>query len=217
MTDPSDSTNVVRLGLRARQRIKVREDLTRCALELFDLHGFDDVSVEDIANRAGVAPRTFFRYFAAKEDVALHLLDDTGPLIRKALKAASPQLSLAQALRDAFCSVSAERPELAARSRLVTDLALSSHRLRAGLVEHQRQWAALLAIVIAERKGMDETTDMEPLLWASMAVTIAMTFSEWEIRGEGRMMTLEEVFDRSAAMFGRPIAAAMMTSDGVLQ
>ncbi|MET0370681.1 MAG: TetR family transcriptional regulator [Sphingobium sp.] len=214
MDNPDQATNVVRLGLRARQRMLVREELTRCALELFDLHGFDDVSVEDIASRAGVAPRTFFRYFAAKEDVALHLLDDTGPLIRKVLKAASPRLSLAQALRDAFCSVPAERPELAARSKLVTDLALSSPRLRAGLVEHQRQWAVLLAAVIAEREGMDAGREMEPLLWASMAVTIAMTYSEWEIRGEGNAVTLEEAFDRSAAMFGRSVAAAIPALGG---
>jgi AcrR family transcriptional regulator len=47
---------------------RVRDDLTVAAIELFATRGYDDTTVDEIAARAGVARRTFFRHFRAKED-----------------------------------------------------------------------------------------------------------------------------------------------------
>jgi AcrR family transcriptional regulator len=47
---------------------RVRHDVTVAALELFASKGYDDTTVDEIAARAGVARRTFFRHFRTKED-----------------------------------------------------------------------------------------------------------------------------------------------------
>jgi AcrR family transcriptional regulator len=47
---------------------RVRHDLTVAAIELFATRGYDDTTVDEIAARAGVARRTFFRHFRTKED-----------------------------------------------------------------------------------------------------------------------------------------------------
>jgi AcrR family transcriptional regulator len=47
----------------------VRERLAEAAFELFDERGFDQTTVDDIAERAGVGRTTFFRHFPSKEDV----------------------------------------------------------------------------------------------------------------------------------------------------
>ncbi|WP_228003246.1 TetR family transcriptional regulator [Nocardia australiensis] len=52
-----------------RWELGSEERLKRAALELFDEKGFEDASVVQIAKRAGVTTRTFFRYFSDKRDV----------------------------------------------------------------------------------------------------------------------------------------------------
>jgi AcrR family transcriptional regulator len=55
--------------LRARKRRRTQEAIIDAALGLFEAKGYDAVSVDEIAAAAEVAPRTFYRYFPAKEDV----------------------------------------------------------------------------------------------------------------------------------------------------
>ncbi|PRY14045.1 TetR family transcriptional regulator [Kineococcus rhizosphaerae] len=57
--------------LRERRRLATQAEIEEVALDLFARHGSDRTTVDDIASAAGVSPRTFFRYFATKEDAAL--------------------------------------------------------------------------------------------------------------------------------------------------
>ena len=62
---------------RARQPEQIeqrRQDLLRAAAELMEEQGFDQVSLNAIARRAGVAKSNIYRYFEGREDIYLHLL-----------------------------------------------------------------------------------------------------------------------------------------------
>ena len=61
-----------------------RGRLRLAALELYGEHGFEQTTVADIADRAGVTERTFFRHFADKREV---LFDGSGELERRAVDA----------------------------------------------------------------------------------------------------------------------------------
>src|SRR5436305_12477429 len=56
-------------GVAGRPPVTTRLEIERVAFGLFAERGFDETTVEDIAAAAGISRRTFFRYFAAKNDV----------------------------------------------------------------------------------------------------------------------------------------------------
>ena len=67
-----------------------RERLQLHALRLFDEHGFDGVTVEEIADAAGVSHMTFFRHFPTKESVILD--DPYDPIIAQGVAHQPPRL-----------------------------------------------------------------------------------------------------------------------------
>lgn len=66
------------VSLAQRKRQLVANELTEAALQLLALKGFDAVTIDEIVATAGVSKRTFFRYFASKEDVVVQFLADMG-------------------------------------------------------------------------------------------------------------------------------------------
>ncbi len=57
--------------LRTRRRLETQEEIHRAAVDLFEAQGVKATTVEEIAARAGVSSRTFFRHFASKEQAVL--------------------------------------------------------------------------------------------------------------------------------------------------
>jgi AcrR family transcriptional regulator len=71
MSDREAARACTSLGLRERRRIRTKQLIQVESLKLFAARGYDQTTVDDIAHAAAISPRTFFRYFATKEDVAL--------------------------------------------------------------------------------------------------------------------------------------------------
>lgn len=62
---PGDGARVSR----AEHKVRTSRAIQAAALELFLERGYDDTTIDEIAERAGVSARTFYRYFPVKEDV----------------------------------------------------------------------------------------------------------------------------------------------------
>ena len=58
-------------GLRERTRRAVHREIAEAGMALFLDQGFEETTVDQIAEAAGISRRSFFRYFATKEDVVL--------------------------------------------------------------------------------------------------------------------------------------------------
>ncbi|MEU2311365.1 TetR/AcrR family transcriptional regulator [Streptomyces albidoflavus] len=70
--EPPAATPDAPLGLRERKKAATRQAVHEAAMRLTREHGLDHVTVEAIADAAGISRRTFSNYFAGKEDALLY-------------------------------------------------------------------------------------------------------------------------------------------------
>lgn len=87
-------------GLRERKKERTRRLLADVALDLFETRGFDRTTVDDIAAAADVSPRTFFRYFAAKDEAVFDRAADVEDQFRALLASRPSDEPLLVSLRE---------------------------------------------------------------------------------------------------------------------
>ena len=91
---PNTITPIAR-GLRERKKLKTRESIQREAMRLFQMQGYEETTIEQIAAAVEISPSTFFNYFPNKEDVVLY--DAYDPVVASLLseRPATEPLSIA--------------------------------------------------------------------------------------------------------------------------
>lgn len=111
--------------LRERQRDRTREDIQTAAFMLFGESGFEGTTVAAISARAGVAIRTFFRYFPTKEDVVFGDHDGMVARLSAALESADPDDPPIWRVRQAVLAVQQpghNRAREITRARLIAEV-----------------------------------------------------------------------------------------------
>jgi AcrR family transcriptional regulator len=93
------------VGLRERKKLRTREAIADAALRLFAEHGFDAVTLTQIAAAADVGARTLFRYFPDKEELLFGDDDSIGGVLAAALAARPRGESPADAAREALLTL----------------------------------------------------------------------------------------------------------------
>src|SRR6266567_1384573 len=87
---------------RERKKRQTRDALVHAALALFNAKGYEHTAVREITDAVDVSERTFFRYFANKEDLALSFVRDGADALVEALAARPPGEEPLTALSNAF-------------------------------------------------------------------------------------------------------------------
>ncbi|MBA0126460.1 TetR family transcriptional regulator [Haloechinothrix sp. YIM 98757] len=154
-------------GLRARKKRATRELLERVTLRLAVEHGFDHVTAEGIAEAAEVSTRTFFNYFASKEDAAFgHAKTDSGAeepeRVVELVREQPPEAPPLRALRVAVTAFVGELTADKELSRLRCDLVRTHPRLGMRLMDRVVERERQLTSVLAERTGLDPIGDAYP-------------------------------------------------------
>ncbi|WP_393087452.1 TetR/AcrR family transcriptional regulator [Streptomyces sp. LN704] len=96
-------------GLRERKKQRTHAAISDAAIALFLEHGFNQVSVAQVAEAAEVSKRTVFAYFPAKEDLVVHRLADHETEIARIVRARPPHTAPLTALREHFVQGLRER------------------------------------------------------------------------------------------------------------
>ncbi|MGW0522584.1 TetR family transcriptional regulator [Crossiella sp. NPDC003009] len=151
------------LGLRERKKLRTKNALVDAALKLFFGKGFEATTVEEIAAAVEISPRTFFRYFAGKEDVALAQFAEIDEFCITALAArpdTEPPVTATRAtylaMFDHIAALDGGPARYCATHRLIgqTPTLFARWLQTSAQVEHR------LAEVIAARQGVSAETDL---------------------------------------------------------
>ena len=135
-----------------------RERLESAALDLFVENGYEETTVAQIAERAGLNRATFFRHFVDKREALFGGEDVLGELFGDAIRSASPDATLAECLQEAFAAaevkMTPQRRASAAQRVLV--IGTNSELQERGLLKHARIARSINA-ALSER-AVDELT-----------------------------------------------------------
>ncbi|MFI5054136.1 MAG: mycofactocin system transcriptional regulator [Acidimicrobiia bacterium] len=167
-----------------RPPVTSRAELERCALELFAVRGFAATTVEDIAAAAGVSRRTFFRYYASKNDV---VWGDFDVLLRSmdAWLASSPaDAPLLATLADAVIRFNSVAPEAVTAHRQRMSLILHVPALQAHSTLRYADWRGVVARFAARQLHQVEHS-LLPQLVGHVALGAAVAAYEQWLADEG--------------------------------
>src|SRR5918997_803418 len=119
------SVTAAEQGLRERKRAATRQALHAAAVRLAIEHGADRVTVEAIADEAGVSRRTFSNYFANKEQALLHgdhqRMHALVEVVRARPADERPWVALTHAAEEFYRSLGEVDPQWAAQGDLVRE------------------------------------------------------------------------------------------------
>ena len=135
-----------------------RERLETAALDLFAENGYEETTVAQIADRAGLNRATFFRHFADKREVLFGGEDVLAGLFGDAIRQAPPEATLTECLQAAFAAAGAVMtPQQRAKAaRRVLVVAANPEVQERGLLKYARIAGSISAALRA--RGADELT-----------------------------------------------------------
>jgi AcrR family transcriptional regulator len=175
-------------GLRERKKEKTRQALETAALELFAEKGFDGTTVDEIAEACDVSPRTFFRYYGAKEDVLFADGDERlEALLSEIARRPADELPI-RCVQAAFLSTTDEWAQDRTRLVLRSKIFDGSSGLRSHKFERQQSWEEEVTTALLERdlQAGSHTPDLQLRLvaGASMACLRAALHQWLEVGGD---------------------------------
>jgi AcrR family transcriptional regulator len=165
-------------GLRERKKQATREALREAALRLALERGPDNVRVDDIAEAAGVSPRTYNNYFSSREQaIVAAVTAERESRVAAAVAARPTSVGLAEAVIDAIVEQYTEPGE---QDRDALLLITTRPTLRHAFVATATAIEHPLADAIADRLGdTDADGYTARVLAASVAAAVHVALERW--------------------------------------
>ena len=189
---------------------QARDRLRDAALELFLAHGFDNVTVAQITERAGLTRRTFSRYFADKRDVLFAGSEQLPVALADAVGRADPALAPFEAMLSALTEVGdllADQVQHAAERRAIVQA--SPELQERGRTKFAEATGALGAAL--EQRGTEGAT--AALLAPVGAAIFWVAFDRWA-RQPGRASLADRIRETAAELAANVHPAARPANSG---
>ncbi|WP_326699342.1 mycofactocin system transcriptional regulator [Streptomyces sp. NBC_01754] len=185
-----------------RPRATSRAELERLGFELFEQKGFDATTIDDMAAAAGIGRRTFFRYFASKNDLVWGDFEGQLERLRELLAEIPGHMPIMEALRTAIVEFNHFDEGTVPWHRRRMDLILRVPALQADSTLRFHSWRAVVTEFAAARSGLPPT-DLEPRLIGATALAAAVTAYEMWLDDPGSDLSvlLDATLRRLAAGF----------------
>jgi mycofactocin system transcriptional regulator len=183
-----------------------RRELELIALRLFTEQGYDETTVDQIAEQAGISGRTFFRYFTAKSEVLFAELDTRLEVVRTCLDRTPDDVPMMRAVRDAVVRAShylpAEVPELRARTQLLAAVP----ELSARTAGHYAAWERVVAEFVARRTDRPAGSLYPVAVGRATLATCRAAYDTWVERPEADLTVSLEAALRALEAGFDPVA-----------
>jgi AcrR family transcriptional regulator len=171
-------------GLRARKKRETRRAIHRAALELADSAGTASLTVDDIANRAGVSARTLFNYYPSKEDAIAGVDPDAAARLVAAFEARPASESVGESLRAVLVEALDSRAHDEDVWVLRRSVAAKSPELAVRMLGAHARVSDALAEAAVGRSGAEAATDIRPVVEAYAAIA-AVRAALWQHQRAG--------------------------------
>ena len=199
------------MGLRERKAQRNRERIVREALVLFARDGYEQTTMESIAESAEISPSTLYRYFPSKDLIVLDRFTSYAEQFSRVFAEHSIQHPVEEALAEAIFTTLEVEDKKGVETLLVRSIIDKAPIARARLwdlvAEQQRQLCKLLAERLHARKD-----DLRVILTAQMAMMIAgIAADRWRDTGRkepsrATAAELMRLLQQQAVVFPRPLA-----------
>ncbi|WP_035806005.1 TetR/AcrR family transcriptional regulator [Kitasatospora mediocidica] len=197
------------LGLRERKKQRTRDALVEAAHGLFLSQGYARTTVDEIAAAVDVSQRTFFRYFANKDEAALAVLADAEDYfiacLRRRPAEENPVQAMRAAITESWRGLGSEHSGGVTAALELLQLIESTPTLLAAHLRRTTEQEGVVAQVLADREGLDPATDLRPrLLAAVFGAVLRVSHLAWGsdplpqpgVGPEGMIAIIERHFDQ---------------------
>lgn len=149
------------------------------AFALFERNGFDETTMDDIAEAVGVGRRTLFRYYPSKNDILWGQFDESLSGFRQTFVKTPTETPLWEAIRDAVIAYNNFDDGALPQHRRRMRLLLGTPALLAHSELRYAAWRAVVADFVARRLGQ-WPGDLFPVLAGRVALAVAISaYEKW--------------------------------------
>lgn len=180
-----------KLGLRERKKVQQREAIAAAALRLFAERGYDETTLAEIADAAGISPRTIFAYYEGKQDILF--CDEAAYVeqLKHMLEQRPPGTTTVDAIRELISTVPPPDEQAMLRKQIITDNPALQMQTRARLGQLEPVFAESIAKDLGA--GPD---DIRPPMLAAVMIAAFTAVRDRMIEAEaGEPMTHEQAME----------------------